>query len=286
MNTVKLIVTGEMEKKALANALNKVFPTISFETKFDDEFAGFTSSNVLQAPTSSGFQRNIDKFASELVAAVDPGRRGIPADMAIAIDDLELENINHEKAVAECFREAVIRCVENRWPSRKRQGVCFQKVRERCSFHLFVPMTEAYFFGETNALKRAGAERNSMVSGKGMDVENFRVTNDPDYLNAVKGEFYWAIDPNKRNRHPKHYLQYLCDPEGSKARKTCYRETKGGVRALQTLDWNSVLKNSQYVMFLRSLFEDISDKFGLKNSYPGECSPITRFGKDSVLRNI
>ncbi len=286
MNTIKLIVTGEMEKKALAKALKNVFPTISFETKFDEEFSGFTSSNVLQLPASSRFQRNIDKFASELVAAVDPGRRGLPADMAIAVDDLELENTNQEKAVVDCFRKAVIRCVENRWPTLKRQEMCFQKVRENCSFHLFVPLTEAYFFGETDALKRAGATRNSMVSGKDMDVEDFRVTNDSDYLNAAKGNFYWAIDRNKRNRHPKHYIQYLCDPEGKAKKSERYRETKGGVNALQSLNWNSVLKNPQYVKFLRSLFDDISDRFGFENLYPGECSSITQFGSGSVLRNI
>ncbi len=286
MNTIKLIVTGEMEKKALAKALKNVFPTISFETKFDEEFSGFTSSNVLQLPASSRFQRNIDKFASELVAAVDPGRRGLPADMAIAVDDLELENTNQEKAVVDCFRKAVIRCIENRWPTPKRQELCFQKVRENCSFHLFVPLTEAYFFGETNALKRAGAKRNSMVSGNNTDVEDFRVTDDSDYLNAAKGKFYWAVDPNKRSRHPKHYLQYLCDPEGKAKKSELYKETKGGVNALQSLDWNSVLKNPQYVKFLRSLFDDISDRFNFENPYPGACSPITRFGSGSVLRNI
>lgn len=286
MTSVQLIVTGKMEEKCLAVALERAFPHISFPPP--QYMDGFTSADVSKMPlfSSSGPFRNIDKIAGALVAAVDPGRRGTPADMAIAVDDLELENLNHPHIVAKHFRQAVVECVNRRWQSRERQETCFQKVRENCSFHLFVPMAEAYFFGETDALNRAGAKRNSMVSGKDMDVENFRVTNDSDYLNAATGNFYWAVDPNKRNRHPKHYLQYLCDPEGKAKKDECYRETKGGVKALQMLDWNSVLKNPQYVKFLRSLFDDISDRFRENNPYPGECSPVTKFGSDSVLRNI
>ncbi len=269
MSSVQLIVTGKMEEKCLSVALKRAFPHISFPPpQYVD---GFTSADVSKTPLfkPSGPFRNIDKIAGALVAAVDPGRCGTPADMAIAVDDLELENLHQPDIVAEYFRQAVIECVKSRWTSQERQKTCFRKVRENCSFHLFVPMTEAYFFGETDALKRAGAERSSMVSGMNMDVEDFRVTNDSDYLKAVKGDFYWAIDTNKRDRHPKHYLQYLCDPECKAEKNERYRETKGGVEALKKLNWNSVLKNSQYVKFLRSLFDDISDRFGFENPYRG-----------------
>ncbi len=57
-----------------------------------------------------------------------------------------------------------------------------QNVRERCSFHLMAPMTEAYFFGEAAALKRAGAMRNpSRFDRQVCDPEAFTVA-DSRYL--------------------------------------------------------------------------------------------------------
>ena len=283
---IQLIVTGKMEEKAFADALKRAFPDISFLRPL--HFDGFTSADVSKMPPyrSSGPHRQIDKLANTLLAAVDPGRRGTPADMAIVIDDLELENSHHPEVVAKCFRKAVGECVKNRWPNQQRRQSCFEKVRERCSFHLLVPMAEAYFFGESDALIRAGAIKCSAICGKNADVEAFLVSNDKDYLTVAKGEKYWAIDAEKRKRHPKRYLEYLCDPEGNKPRKNRYRETHGGARALEELDWNPVLHNREHVKFLRSLFEDISDRFALPNPYPGECASVTERIGGTILRNI
>jgi len=287
--TVQLIVTGEMENIALAKALGHGFPALSFlkTQKFD----GFTSvtvkENILKP---ENVKSNADKLADALIAAVDPGRQGEPADMAIVIEDLELENVHQADVVIKCFRDTVKQCVYERWSNQERQEQCFRKIRERCSFHLFVPMTEAYFFGESDALRRAGAERDSTVSGINMNIEEFLVSDDADYLNAPlqSGDWKadWAVDFQKRKQHPKHYLQYLCDPIGVKKRKERYRETHGGVLALETLNWNAVLKNQKYVTFLRSLFDDISDRFNLENPYSGNCHPLTDYAGGTLLRNI
>ena len=69
--TVQLIVTGEMEKKALAKALEKAFPTLSFETQ---QLQGFTSADL---SNSMLLNLPIKRIAYELVAAVDPGRPSI-----------------------------------------------------------------------------------------------------------------------------------------------------------------------------------------------------------------
>jgi len=305
--TVKLIVTGKMEEKALATALTREFSGLSFSTKRLD---GMTSVDFKVPPVSKpSVPQNVDKLASELVAAVDPGRKGTPEDMAIVIDDLEVANLQQPKVVIKYFREAVTRCVLNRWPSQNRQQSCLEKVRESCSFHLFVPMTEAYFFGEVpDALNRAGVKLPSMVSSATMDVEDFLVTDDAGYLWAraqkipgIKDDVpYWAPPlsnlteqkaaerlKNWYKRHPKHYLEYLYDRKGINKKKTGYQETDGGVKALESLDWNSVLSgNPNHVKYLRSLFDDISCRFGLPNPYSGECAFITDCKQGSVLRNI
>ncbi len=282
MGNVQLIVTGKMEENGLATALKNAFPELSFPQA--QRLDGFTSVRIRQGliKTPAGILRQVDKLSNALIAAVDPGRTGKPADMAIAIDDLELENIHQADVVVSYFKDAVEKCVRNRWQKQDRQEKCFQKVRGRCSFHLLVPMAEAYFFGEPDAIRRAGAKKKSMVSGKYLDVEEFLVSNDADYLKASSDK-YWAKD--QRERHPKCYLQYLCDPSGTEKRKNRYRETHGGVNALKTLNWGMVLRNRGYVKFIRSLFDDISDRFGLSNPYPGNCDPITSNGKNSVLRN-
>jgi hypothetical protein len=288
IGSVQLIVTGHMEEIALADALKKAFPSLSFSRTI--RLDGITSVNFALAPHSPAISQLADKLASALVAAVDPGRKGTPEDMAIVIDDLELANLNQPEVVVKYFRNAVIRCVQNRWTNQKRQELCFDRVRERCSFHLFVPMAEAYFFGEVpDALVRAGATLTSTVSGKDMDVENFLVTNDTNYLTAPKGTSFWAKNQTDRAQHPKRYLDYLCCPDINTNKKARYRETHGGIKALKTLNWDSVLLgNSPSGAYLRALFDDISWRFNLPNPYPGFCAPITTYKieQDNILRNL
>ncbi|MCP4347360.1 MAG: hypothetical protein GY795_17785 [Desulfobacterales bacterium] len=287
-SNVQLIITGSMERIALSKALGKAFPEINFlPSEFEN---GFTSFDILNTPYNvkpRSAELPIDKLAKRLVTAVFPGkRRDKPVDMAIAIDDLELENIHQPDAVVNHFRDAVERYINSQIDLVK-QNNSRQIIRERCSFHLFVPMTEAYFFGDPDAIVRAKRLRPSSVSGRITDVEQFQVTNDQVYLTTPEGEIYWANKMDKRAQHPKCYIKYLCDPKGVLGEKNGYRETHNGVSALKDIDWNSVCCNKTHVKFLRSLFDDISKRFNLWNPYAGNCAQATyNDGKGLVLRNI
>lgn len=137
MTSVALIVTGQLERLALPDALGSIFPDIDFHVEMRDD--GFTSKR-LSLPLPARPSTNADKLARRLIAAVDPGRGRAPADLAIAIDDLELANIGQPDVVLGCFREAVCRQLEGFWSSAERTDRTRRRVRERCSFHLLVPM--------------------------------------------------------------------------------------------------------------------------------------------------
>lgn len=113
-------------------------------------------------------------MVAELVAAIEPGQKGRPADFACVIEDLELKNDHQPSLVIQIFREAVRRYLDTYpWPTARSRNEAFTRVRERCSFHLLRPMTEAYFFGEPAALRRAGALQPPQLPA-GLDLEQFR----------------------------------------------------------------------------------------------------------------
>ncbi|KHD07911.1 hypothetical protein PN36_17345 [Candidatus Thiomargarita nelsonii] len=288
MAHIQLIVTGDLEKLALA--LNRVTVFTQANINFikpQYKMESFTSGDVSKIPPKP--QRkdgNIDKLAAALVAEINLSQ---PPDMVIVIDDLEIANFHQPELVASGFHDAVDWYIQNyNWASQRTRQTRIERLRERCSFHLLVPMVEAYFFGEVpDALNRAGAVLQSSVSG--MDVENFAVKNDHDYLKAPKGTSFWAKNPNDRVQHPKRYLDYLCCSDVNLNRASRYRETKGGVKALEKINWDSILlDNSPYLAYLRSLFDDISNRFNLTNPYPGVCAPVTDCGTgiSNILRNI
>jgi len=280
MNRIQLIVTGDMEKLALHKSLAKPFPNLEFLEPVQSQ--GFTSADINQifskVPNNTGEDREVDELVTALFNEIECRKS---ADMVIVIDDLETVNLDHSDLVVKYFRDAVNTYIDFHRPTQR----ILNRLREDCSFHLFVPMAEAYFFGEEPlALRRAGATLTSTVSGQNMDVEDFGVTNEVNYLTAPKGTSYWSSNPNDRKRHPKRYLDYLCSPQLSK-NKAHYKETRGGVAALESLNWNSILSsNPNQVKYLRSLFDDISCQFGLPN--PCECAFITDCKQGSVLRNI
>ncbi len=75
-SNIQLIVTGEMERKALSTAFKKAFPEITFlPSQYRD---GFTSADVLNIPYNVKprwpSKLPIDKLANTLVAAVLPGK--------------------------------------------------------------------------------------------------------------------------------------------------------------------------------------------------------------------
>lgn len=150
-------------------------------------------------------------------------------------------------------------------------------------------MIETYFFGEPAALARAGAKRGSRVDPQVTDLERF-VTDDLEFLarpDNASGEQLPPWAKPDRARHPKHYLQYLCDPSGTARR--AYREVRDGGKALESLAWDEVCARANHVRFLRSLILDIADRFvdhDVARRFAGDTHPLTRPGGGTVLRNI
>ena len=285
MKQVVLITTGRCEQLALGDSLKRYFPDATFIAPEPRD--SFTSTRVrltaAPPPRPGGPLAVVDRLAQAMVAMTDPGRNGVPPDLVIAVDDVELVNLDQLEVVTSTLRNAVKRHLDTyAWPSARRREQAAERIREHCSFHLMCPMVEAYFFGEPAALTRAGAKRASTVDAMAHDVEDF-VTDEAPFLTAPDGTKHWAT--TDRKKHPKRYLQYLIDPEGVDAKS--YREAEGGRRALSALDWSGVLSVEAHTLLARSLFSDLADALGMDNPCPGPCHPLTaNRSADRVLRNL
>lgn len=278
---VGLLVTGKCEERGLGGSLERVFTDVRFEVL--DRIESFTSADLREFPEED-VPSTLMKFAASLGAAVEED----PPDLIVAIDDLELVNAPHPELVAQRMREAVQRHLQRHaWPSEATRQKVLQRVRERCSFHLFAPMVEAYFFADPEALVRAGGTRLARLDASSPDLESFR-TDDPEYLRHPdvphqQKKKSWAIP--ERARHPKHYLRFLCEPTQPHTDK--YVEARGGAAALSQLAWGGVFAHAERVRLARSLFEDISDRLGVPHPFPGQGHPATaNFRAARVLRNL
>ncbi|WP_224364581.1 hypothetical protein [Hyalangium versicolor] len=286
---VGLIVTGKCEHRGLAESLQRIFPEARFEALGKQPMDSFTSADIRQLPVSP-VPTTLQKFAARIVAEVAPGRTDGPLDLVVAIDDLELVNAPHPALVAARVRDAVQAHLRS-YPgtSEAAREKVLQRVREKCSFHLLAPMIEAYFFAEPAALVRAGATRPSCVDASAIDLEAF-VTDDPDYLHHPNVPHQqsperksWAIPG--RDRHPKHYLRFLCDPSDPHTRR--YTEAKTGAEALRHLAWGQVFSHAERVQLARALFEDLADGLKVPHPFPGIGHPATADFKNArVLRNL
>lgn len=285
MKKVVLIVTGECERLGLVPSLQRYFPSAEFARPlFLDSF---TSARIKPNDRPGARPRQVDRLAAAMVAATDPGRTGERPDLVLAVDDVELTNLDQVDVVVSQLRDAVhSHLAHYDWASDRRRDQVTQRLREHCSFHLLCPMVEAYFFGEPAALTRASAQRPALVEGQALDVEDF-LTQDPTFLAMPDKAKEWATAD--RQRHPKRYLQYLCDPSPSEhgPSPTRYRETLGGVRALRELDWSGALAHETHARLARSLFADLSAALEVDNPLPGLCHPETsRPGAKALLRNL
>jgi hypothetical protein len=287
MAQVVLIPTGRLEHAALAPALKRLFPDHDFRCRPKEKHLdGFTSTDVTRITLGGPIRTNVEELAAELVASVSPGQRGQPADFAVVVEDLELVNDHQPDGVTQLFREAVDRHIRKTWSSQQAQDRALALVKERGSFHLFRPMTEAYFFGDSAALQRAGAIQAPQLLAS--DLESFTAT-DVVFLQLPNGQFDRIVNMPHRQRHPKSYLHYLCDPTLAD-KKRRYRETAGGVAALTDLDWQQVLAAPPHCPFLHAFLDDLAfalnQPLGFVNQAP--THPLTRFpgGKNRLLRNL
>ncbi|OAI49619.1 hypothetical protein AYO44_06340 [Planctomycetaceae bacterium SCGC AG-212-F19] len=283
MPTIALIVTGDMERVALPTSLKKVFQTADFTAQQVD---CFTSARVVWPPAQRpGMLSNIEKYVTALVAALVPGqRKGSPPDFVFGFDDLEMANHHQPDAVITAFRLALKAELQRREANLNRASYVKLEaaVRERCSFHLLVPMCEAYFYADPGALQAAGCTRPPQIVPD-RDVELFTVT-EPDYLVDLSTQPFplptWAIDLALRPLHPKRYLEFLL---GS------YQETAQGTAGLCALDWRRVLSRPDHTRFLRSFFQDLAYALDMDLSlFPGQTHPLTSDWKNKhrLLRNF
>jgi hypothetical protein len=223
VNQVSVFVTGKCEE-AIGDALHALFPDLAVTVQPRRD--GFTSAALGESPILDP-RSNLRKLAAALVAEVEPGRRSKPPDMVIAIDDLELVNFDHPERPYLHFREAVrAHASEHPWPTALSRTRAEDRLRERCSFHLLVPMVEAYFFADPDALARCGASSEALVED----------------------------DPERLRRHAKEALREL-NPD--------YLETRECRSALSSLGWSRVLATRDHARHLRALAFDVAERFGV-----------------------
>ncbi len=289
MSEVRFVVTGVLERHALAESIGRLFTRTSVDfVVAPGEVHSFTSTPLTDP--SPRVLDLVDKFADKLLREVDEHKEAL----VIGVDDLEF---NDPQLTTNAVREAVERRLNYRWSSEKARDRARLRVGDRCSFHLMAPMPEAYFFGEPAALTRAEADKRPSLFDPATDVETFSV-DDPEYL--AHTEVTPAIEPNKERRkrswaksiedrrhHPKLYVKFLCSPDDPLG--DIYRERKHGVAAFRSLAWAQVASDPAHAMFARSLVSDIADYLMVDSPLPGDEHPLTSRSTprhESLLRNM
>lgn len=312
---VALIPTGKLELCGLAGALERAFPGHEFACRPlipGDKPAPFRSFTSAELPLAS--LHDPSSSLSELVdAMIDALREDEDNDLVLVLDDLELFNEGKAGVVCDEFRAAVHRRLARlaaRGDLRPSHLVkdLRQRLQERASFHLAVPMIESWLFADAGGPANAGVPEDRCPPRllMGCDPEAF-ATDDPSY-SGDRGESctkYNALSarnrrqtppewlkegPHKRERHPKRYMAWLCrDPEARQC--TTYDDPAGG-RALAALDWRSVLEPRTQMKFARALIADLAAGLGTPPvgfSLAGEQAEATSIcttRSSPVLRNL
>lgn len=294
MARIKLIVTGDMEKAALHESLQRVFPAQRLcENGTDHEDVVWDTPRKLDCATThqlvhgAKLSTPMPALVQAMFSEVGPGKKGSPADLVVVIDDVELGNLGQEAIVIDHFRRAVNDKLATCTPvEQQRYRLLLQ---QKCSFHLLRPMVESYLFGDAAALVASGVPVNETPRLVSTDVEQFE-TDDPAWLPACHTENARprpGVPGWRHELHPKHYLEHLTGRG-----PVVYDETTHGKRALLDLDWAGVPKLPVETPFVRSLFEDLADWFGVPNplgagSLDPRFYPLTTVRRASLLlRNM
>jgi len=261
MARIKLIVTGTMEELSLHESLKRFFPRQKDgeEVIWDlpRKLNGVTTYRLdPQKPPS----QQMLALAQAMLDEVGIGKRGIPADLVLVVDDVELGNVGAEAIIVEHFRAAVHQKLASH--SADAQARYRRLLQQNASFHLLKPMVESYLFGDSAALASAGVPAGVSARLMHPDVEQFE-TDDPAWLPTCQ-----TVNARKRRvlswwcheRHPKHYLEHLAE-RGS----VFYEEVDHGRKALRGLDWSKVSVTPAHVAVIRCLFEDIADWFRMSS---------------------
>ena len=307
-----LIVTGDLEQAALADALGQLFPSVTFKTTKTN---GFTSRR-LPMPAPGYHASKAEDLVDELLgAAISPERGTPPYDYAVAVEDVELFIEIDDAEVVTSQADEGVRCILEhmklaistvldrkneeqtttimpRGKARHSPSVATDEdrrwsLRERCSFHLLRPMAEALLFGDRAALDRVAGGGVKLppvfFDPSARDIEAFE-TLDPAYLATPDGTARWA--KTNRRRHPKHYLEYLLDPGGTVLRP--YKETEHGKRGLAQLDWEAVVAPSAHARMVRAFLEDLADMLSVDLPIwaTGLRHPLMQRRSGGSLRNL
>lgn len=297
-----------MEVLGVPPALRALFPahefySISKRPRGDEPFDSFTSSGeALDLASPNG---NVDKIIQQMAAELVPGRDGRAPDLLVVLEDLEPPNLHQPAVVVQIFRDAIARHMarlqrDTPWLVDRVE----EALRSKASFHLAVPMIEAWLFADPNGPRNAGAPSERLPSNweSAHDPEAF-LTRDPVYLadDCSACTAWHGLLPRRkkdhspgwlkqrREVHPKAFLAWLCrDP----AEQNCsrYRETHEGAAALGALDFSAALRSPEHCTYLRALVEDLADGLGEKLSLPtGGVAPSTSHRERRAspsLRNI
>ena len=182
MSRVQLIVTGDMELAALGASLRHAFPELELEFLKPQKVQDFTSNRLWPHPGHTpGLKRRAQHMAQAIISAFEPGQfLNITPDLVLAVDDLELANMDQPEVVTRYFAREIELTLKDRKLLPADESRVREHLRRRASFHLFVPMPEAYFYAEPAALKRAGARAASQFDVVARDTEVFEVE-DPAY---------------------------------------------------------------------------------------------------------
>ena len=278
MRRIRFIVTGDLERAAMVRSLRRMFGD---QTHSNEQVQwltprmtpGATTHRLrLDAPPS----RAMVGLARAMLAEALEGSDGTPADLVVAIDDLELHNIDQVGVVCAHLRASVERVLDERQLNLAAERRARAALRERCAFHLLSPMVESYLFADGQALQRAGCDPAHRPCLRSADVEDFWST-DPSWGDHIRSANARQHTPPRsagwwrEERHAKHYLEHLVSLSGR-----LYEETRGGVDAFAALNWAALPTEPGFVPLIRALFDDLSDFFGVESPLPvGSPSPHT-----------
>lgn len=286
---IRFIVTGDLERAAIVRSLRRSFP----ETTWDGDPVEWRRPQKLHGATTHRVDREkpptnpMRQLARAALAELQHGADGIPADLVVVIDDIELHNLDQPAAICDRFRAAMHAELDARGHSADVEARLRTRLREGCSLHLVPPMIESYLFGDRAALIRAGCDPAVEPRLAHPDVERFESVDQAwrSYWEKANADRHAEPQPMpwwREQCHPKHYLEHLVDRSDG-----IYDEVPDGAEAFAALSWRSLPPDACSLAFARALFEDLALFFGVANPLgPGEACPLTWPDKRTNRRTL
>jgi hypothetical protein len=247
---VDLIVTGKLEAKALGPALQRWVGRAGMAISIGEtvQVRSMTNQRVAGGGLwSKGLLGKADEALRAMLALLEA--HDAP-ELVLLVDDLEVANAGNVDMVREVLRAEVAR--------RDLSDAEAVMLRSRASVHFAVPMIEAWFFPDRQALGAAGSQHGHGAWDPTSDAEAF-VVDDRSYLAWHVGIRDYARAPaGLVERHPKRYLDYLCRPRRYREIENARWRGASGQAALAGIDWNVVPQGEPQMAHLRGLLDDLA----------------------------